>query len=171
MAFVPSRKYSVQGGHCPNAEVPVDWKKIQMHNWVQFNSQIDRVRVRINMGKNPTIEFLPSPVERDDPFELFVIMVFECVNVILELNDKMSLRVGPLQLGSRGEWLAYDPVAQAFCKANGQVNYKDIAKVNASKPNSIGEIEFFDPRALLAYVSMPSLVERTETGGRRGLRA
>ena len=53
--------------HMPT--VPVDWKKIQMHNWVQYNSQIDEVRVRINMGKNPTIEFLPSPVEGDDPFQ------------------------------------------------------------------------------------------------------
>jgi hypothetical protein len=143
-------------------KIPVDWKKIQMHNWVQYKSRIDEVRVKINMGKNPTIEFLPSPVEGDDPFELFVIMVVECTNVILELNDKMGLEVGPLQLGSRGEWLIYDPVARAFCKANGQVTYEDIAKVNASKPNSIGEIEFFDPRDLLAYISMPSLVERTD---------
>ena len=147
--------------------VPVDWKKIQMHNWVRRNSQIDQVRVRINMGKNPTIEFLPSPVEGDDPFQIFVIMVVEVVNVILKLEETIGLRVGPLQLGSRGEWLVFDPVARIFCRMNGQVTYEGVAKVNASKPRSIGEIEFFDPRALLAYVSMPSLVARTDKRAER----
>ncbi len=147
--------------------VPVDWKNIQMHNWVQRKSQIDQVMVRINLGKNPSIEFLPSPVEGDDPFQIFVILVFEVVNVILKLFDTIGLRVGPLQLGSRGEWLVYDPVARIFCRMNGQVKYEGVAKVNASKPRSIGEIEFFDPRALLAYISMPSLVARTDKRAER----
>ena len=114
--------------------VPVDWKKVEMTHWTQYNSEIDRVRVRINMGKNPTIEFLPSPVEGGDPYEIFVILVFEVVNVILKLNDTMGIRLGPLQLGSRGEWLVFDPMARLFCKTNGQVTYEGVAKVNASRP-------------------------------------
>ena len=143
--------------------IPIDWNKVQMHNWVQYNSQVDQVRVRLNIGKIPTIEFLPSPVEGDDPFELFVVMVFECINVILKLNDTMGLRVGPLQLGSRGEWVVYDPVASAFCKMNGQVTYEGVAKVNASRPRAIGEFEFFDPRALLNYLLMPPRLKKVES--------
>ncbi len=135
--------------------IPVDWEKIQMHNWVQYKSKVDSVRVRLNMGKKPTLEFLPSPVEGNDPFDIFVIMVVDCLNVILELDRKFGLRVERLRLGSRGEWVVRDLVARAYCKTNGQVTYDGIAKVNASKPLSFGELEYFDPRALHDYLLMP----------------
>ena len=112
--------------------VPVDWKKIEMNNWTQYTSEIDGVKVKITMGATPMLELLPSPVEGNDPFDLLIINVYECVNVILDLGEKIGLKVGRLQLGSRGEWLVYDPIARAFCKHNGQVNYEGIAKVNAS---------------------------------------
>ena len=144
--------------------IPVDWKKTEMHNWTQYTSQIDSVKVKLNLGGRPTLLFLPSPVEGDDPFRIFVIMVFECVNVILKLNDTMGLKVGPLQLGSRGEWLVYDPVAKSFCKGNGhgQITYKGIGKVNASPPRHIGEFEFHDPRALIDYLAMPKRIRNIE---------
>ncbi|MGA9153595.1 MAG: helix-turn-helix domain-containing protein [Candidatus Nitrosopolaris sp.] len=34
------------------SKVPVDWNKIQMHNWVQYNSKVDSVHVKLNMGNN-----------------------------------------------------------------------------------------------------------------------
>jgi hypothetical protein len=142
--------------------VPVDWKKIEMNNWTQYTSQIDGVKVRINAGVIPMLELLPSPVEGDDPFDLLIINVYECVNVILDLHDKFGLKVGRLQLGSRGEWLVYDPIARAFCKHNGQVTYEGIAKVNASKPLNIGEFEFHDPRSLKDYLLMPQRLKNIE---------
>jgi hypothetical protein len=39
--------------------VPVDWKKIEMHNWTQYASQIDSVKVRLNTGATPILELLP----------------------------------------------------------------------------------------------------------------
>lgn len=150
--------------------IPVDWKKIDMHNWKQYSSRIDGMHIRLNVAKTSVLEFLPTPKDGDDPFAIFVILVFECVNVILDLYDKIGLRVGPLELGSRGEWLVYDPVARSFCRSNGQVTYSGIGKVNASKPRCIGELEFFDPRALQNYLLMPPRVanidvrtERMET--------
>jgi DNA-binding MarR family transcriptional regulator len=144
--------------------IPVDWKKIEMHNWTQYTSQIDGVHVRLNDGSVPSLVFLPSPVEGDDPFQLYTVMVIACVNVMLELNDKFGLRVGPLELGSRGEWLVYDPVAKSFCKntGHGQVTYDGIGKVNASPPRHIGEFEFHDPRALLDYLEMPKRLQNIE---------
>jgi DNA-binding MarR family transcriptional regulator len=46
-------------------EIPMDWKKIQMRNWAQYNSQVDNVKVRVNLGKTPTLELFPSPVDGD----------------------------------------------------------------------------------------------------------
>ena len=80
----------------------------------------------------------------------------------MDLHYKIGLKVGNLQLGSRGEWLIYDPIARAFCKHNGQVNYEGIAKVNASKPLKIGEFEFHDPRALHDYILMPQRLKNIE---------
>jgi predicted transcriptional regulator len=142
---------------------PVDWKNIQMHNWVQYNSEVDEVKVRINVGKIPTLELIPSPVEGDDPYELFVILISECHNVLGLLYDRIGLSTGRLHLSSRGEWLVFDPIAKAFCKHNGQVTYAGIGKVNASKPGRIGELEFQDPRILLEYMMMPMRVKNIET--------
>ena len=142
--------------------IPVDWKKIEMHNWTQYKSQIDSVHVRLNDGAVPTLLLIPSPVEGDDPYSVIHGYVFACVNVILELHDKIGLRVGPLELGSRGEWVVYDPVAKSFCKNNGQVTYDGIGKVNASPPRHIGEFEFHDPRALIDYLVMPKRIQNIE---------
>lgn len=144
--------------------IPVEWKKIEMRNWTQYTSHIDSVHVRLNDGGVPTLLLLPSPVEGDDPFQLYTIMVFACVNVIIQLHDRIGLMVGPLELGSRGEWLVYDPVAKSFCKNNGhgQITYDGIGKVNASPPRHIGEFEFYDPRALVDYLAMPKRVQNIE---------
>jgi predicted transcriptional regulator len=144
--------------------IPVNWKRIEMHNWTQYISEIDSVHVRLNDGAVPTLVLLPSPVEGDDPFQLYTLMVFVCVNVIIKLNDNLGIRVGSLELGSRGEWLVYDPVAKSFCKnsGHGQVTYDGIGKVNASPPRHIGEFEFYDPRALVDYLAMPKRVQHTE---------
>jgi hypothetical protein len=142
--------------------IPVDWKKIEMHNWTQYTSQIDNVKVRLNTGHIPTLELLPSPVEGADPFELLVTNVYECYNVLTNLYSKIGLKTGRLELGSRGEWLIYDPIARAFCKHNGQVDYQGIAKVNASRPLNIGELEYYDPRALKDYLLMPYRIKNME---------
>ena len=141
---------------------PVDWKRIQMHNWVQYTSEIDSVKVRINMGKNPTLELIPSPLNGDDPYDIYTRLVFECMNVIQTLNSRIGIEVGMPKLSSRGEWLVYDPLARAFCKVNGQVTYEGIAKVNASTPRKLGEFEFNDPKALYDYLLMPSRLKKIE---------
>lgn len=142
--------------------VPVDWKKIQMNNWTQYTSRIDDVKVRLNLGKGPTIELIPSPVDGGDPFDLYITLVDECMNAIHNLYDRIGLEVGKLELSSRGEWLVYDPIARSLCKYNGQVTYEGIGKVNASKPRRIGEIEFHDPRILIDYLTMPIRLKNIE---------
>jgi predicted transcriptional regulator len=143
--------------------IPVDWKKIEAHNWTQYTSQIDTVKVRVNMGKNPTLELFPSAVDGENIYDLIIIVLYECINATLELYKKIGLRIGKLQVCSKPEWGVYDPVAREFCKHNGQVTYNGIGKVNASKPRKIGEFEFYDPRSLFDYMRMPNRLKYIET--------
>ena len=143
--------------------IPVDWKRIEMHNWTQYSSQIDSVKIRLNVGKIPTLDLFPSAVDGDEPYDLIVTVVYECVNAILGLGDKIGLRLGKLELISKPEWVVYDPLAKESCKHNGQVTYDGICKINASKPRKFGEIEFFDPRSLEDYLLMPKRLKNIET--------
>jgi hypothetical protein len=147
----------------PTKPFAVDWKKIEMHNWTQYTSKIDSVNVRLNDGAVSTLVLLPSPVEGDEIFQLYTDIVFACVNAILELHNRLGLKVGHLELGSRGEWLVYDPVAKSFCKNTGQITINGVGKVNASPPRHIGEIEFYDPRNLVDYMLMPKRVQNIES--------
>jgi len=143
--------------------IPVNWKKIQMHNWTQYNSQIDDVKVRLNLGKIPTLELIPSPVAGENIYDLITKTVESCINAYWNLYERIGLKLGSLRVCSRPEWVIHDPIAREFCKQNGQVTYDGIGKVNASKPRHIGEFEFFDPRALSEYLLMPQRLRNVET--------
>ena len=143
--------------------IPVEWKKIEMHNWTQYSSQIDNVKVRLNMGTIPTLVILPSPADGDNIYDLIVKVVYECIYAILELYDKIGLKVGKLQVCSKPEWLVYDGIAKEFCKYNGQTTFEGLGKVNASKPRAIGEFEFHDPLRLLDYFLMPERLKEVHT--------
>jgi hypothetical protein len=143
-------------------DIPLNWRKVHMYNWTAYTSEVDTVKIKLNMGSSPTIEFIPSPVEGDNPFHLYSILFYECSRVAQELNERLGLEVGKLELSSRAEWLTYDPIARSFSKYHGEVTYEGLAKVNASKPRKIGEFEFFDPRALKDYLLMPQRLKNVE---------
>jgi DNA-binding MarR family transcriptional regulator len=58
---------------------PPNWHKVEMNNWSQYNSIVDNIRIKLNMGKTPSIEFLPSPIDGDDPWKLFGILYNDLV--------------------------------------------------------------------------------------------
>jgi hypothetical protein len=142
--------------------IPVDWNRIQMHNWTQYTAVVDNIQVRLNLGKTPSIELIPSPLDGDDYNELIVTLVYDCMGTIRTLEERFGIRVGRLQLSSRGEWIVYDPIAKAYSKHIGQVEYKGVGKVNASAPRRTGEFEFHDPAALVDYLTMPKRVNIIE---------
>jgi predicted transcriptional regulator len=153
-------RFKAEVTHMPT--IPVDWKKVQMHNWVQFRSEVDTIRVHLNMGEHPTIELIPSPVDGKDPNDMLITLTQDCLNVLVALEDHMDMRFGRLQKSSRPEWVVYDPIAKSFCQYNGQVTVDGVGKVNASAPLSIGEFEFNDPRDAAEYISMPRRVYKIE---------
>lgn len=140
----------------------VDWNHVQMHNWSLYTSKIDDIHVKLNLGKKPTIEFLPSATDGDGALELVVTLVQECLRVAFRLEERTGIIIGPLRLEPRGEWVAYSPVARWYSTTYGQVTVKDVGKVNASGPQKIGEFEFQDLRDLADYMLTPRRVKKIE---------
>jgi hypothetical protein len=141
---------------------PLDWNKIVMSNWCQYNSIVDNIRVHLNNGKAPSIEFIPSPIDGSNPWELFVILYNDCNAVATKLEQILDMEIGRLDLEPGTEWVVYDPLAKVISEYNGQITLDGIGKINASKPLHRGEIEFFDPRFAADYITMPKRVSNIE---------
>jgi hypothetical protein len=113
---------------------PLDWNKIEMNNWKQYNSIIDDVKVHLNYGKDPSIEFIPSPVNDNNPWELFGILFNDCTEVARKLEQLLGMQIGRLEIEPGAEWVVYDPVANIISKYNGRITVDLLGKINASKP-------------------------------------
>jgi hypothetical protein len=117
-----------------------------MNYWTQYGSKVDNVRVHLNNGKTPTIEFIPSSVDGDDPYMLRDMVSYDCIKAVEKLEENVGIEIGRFEQSSRPEYVVYDPVAKAFSKYIGQVN------VEGDGNRHIGEFEFHDPRALAEYM-------------------
>jgi hypothetical protein len=142
--------------------IPIDWHKVEMNNWNQYCNEINGIKLHINHGNNPTIEFIPPPVDGDSPDSLHIKLLQDCILIAQELEDRLNMKFGRLELSSKGEWVVYDPIAKAFSRNIGQITVDGIGKVNASKPKRQGEFEFNDPRACGDYMAMPRRLSEIE---------
>jgi DNA-binding MarR family transcriptional regulator len=140
----------------------VDWHKVEMNNWTQHSTIVDDVKVHLNECTKPSIEFLPSPIEGDNPWELCGLLYYECSEVARKLEDIFEMEIGILKMESRPEWVVHDPLANQICKYNGQITVEELAKINASKPSRIGALEYFDPQFASEYCTMPRRVSNIE---------
>jgi predicted transcriptional regulator len=141
---------------------PLDWNKVTMNNWKQYNNIVDNIRVHLNDGKSPSIEFIPSPIDGENPWELFGILYNDCNEVARKLEQLLDMEIGRLELEPGAEWVVYDPLAKLISRYNGQITLNGFGKINASKPFRRGEIEFFDPRFAADYISMPKRISNIE---------
>ena len=82
---------------------PVDWNRVEMRNWSQFTSEVDSIKIKLNNGKYPTIEFLPDSVDGDDPYRLYCSLILTCNDVARNLEQTLDMRIGRLELSSKGE--------------------------------------------------------------------
>ncbi|MGB0026736.1 MAG: winged helix-turn-helix domain-containing protein [Nitrososphaeraceae archaeon] len=142
--------------------IPVDWHKVEMHNWDQYNNTISGIKVHIILGNQPTIEFIPGAIDGDNPDSLRIKLLQACTDVAVKLESILNMKIGRLELSSRGEWVVYDPVAHTYAKQFGQITIDGVGKVNASKPSRIGAFEFFDPRDCADYMDMPKRLSNLE---------
>ena len=71
----------------------LDWNKVQMNSWAQYGSKVDNIRVRLNNGKSPTIEFMPSPVDGDDPYKLYGMVLYDCTKLLKGLRRQLVLKL------------------------------------------------------------------------------
>ena len=133
-----------------------------MNNCNQYNSIVDNIKVHLNNGKAPSIEFIPSPINGSNPWELFGILYYDCNEVARKLEQLLEMEIGRLEIESGPEWVVYDPVASIISKQNGQITVDGLGKINASKPLRRGELEYFDPRFAAEYLSMPRRISNIE---------
>lgn len=141
---------------------PLDWNKVEMKNWSQYNSTVDNIKVHLNNGKIPSIEFIPSPISGSNPWELFGILYNDCNEVARKLEQLLGMEIGRLEIEHGAEWVIYDPVASIISNQIGQITVNQLGKINASKPKRRGELEYFDPRFAAEYLTMPRRISNIE---------
>ena len=105
---------------------PLDWKKVALNNWTQYNSIVDDVKVHLNNGITPSMEFIPSPIDGSNPWELFGILYNDCNEAARKLEQTLDMEIGRLEVEHGTEWVVYDPVAKLISKQNGQDQYSTL---------------------------------------------
>jgi predicted transcriptional regulator len=142
--------------------IPVDWHKVEMHNWNQYTTEVDGIKVKLNDGNNPTIEFLPSAIDGSDPLNLYFRLFSDCNEVAKHLEQVLDMQIGRLELSSKAEWVVPNPVAKTITNKTGRVTVDGVGKINASLPNRYGEFEFYDPMAAAEFLVMPQRLLKLE---------
>lgn len=141
---------------------PVDWHTVEMYNWNQYTTKVDSVKIKLNNGHKPTIEFIPAPVDGNDPIKLYLSLILDCNDAATKLEQTLDMRIGRPELSSKGEWIIYNPLARTITEYAGRVTVNGIGKINASLPRRYGEFEFCDPRAAAEFLEMPRHVTGLE---------
>jgi predicted transcriptional regulator len=142
----------------------VDLHKVEMNNWNQYTTEIGSIKIKLNDGDNPTIEFLPAAIDGNDPLNLYFRLFSDCDEVAKNLEQTLDMQIGRLELSSKAEWVIYSPLAKAITKTIGRVTVEGVGKINASLPNRYGEFEFHDPRTAAEFLEMPGRIARLEQG-------
>jgi predicted transcriptional regulator len=101
--------------------IQVDWHKVEMHNWNQYNIVVGSVKVKLNAGDIPTIEFLPAAIDGNDPNKLYIELSSDCTEVAKRLEQIFDMQIGRLELSSKGEWVVYNPLAKAITNTTGRL--------------------------------------------------
>jgi predicted transcriptional regulator len=140
----------------------VDWQKVEMHNWDQYTTVVGSVKVKLNHGATPTIEFLPDAIEGNDYLQIYLRLFSDCDEVAWNLEQILDMQIGRLELSSKGEWVIHNPLAKAITNEIGRVTVDGVGMINASLPNRYGEFEFHDPRAAAEFLEMPRHLARLE---------
>jgi predicted transcriptional regulator len=140
----------------------LDWRKVEMHNWNQYTTEVGSVKVKLNAGDTPTIEFLPAAIDGNDPINLYLRLFSDCNEVAKNLEETLDMQIGELELSSKAEWVIPNPLAKAITNKIGRVTVEGIGMINASLPNRYGEFEFHDPRSAADFLQMPGRLARLE---------
>ena len=148
--------------------IPSKWGSSNMKNWNEYYFQLDEIKLKLNCGISPTMEFIMPPIDdyEGNPHKIYCFLQEQCHETVKRLEHIYGLKVGPLELSSQGEWVVYnDPFAESLSKRY-NLNIPGVAKVNASKPNRWGEIEFptpYDAANYLNYIkSLPEVSSKID---------
>ena len=126
--------------------IPTNWNKAPMNNWTEYWFELNNVKIKLNCGQSPSVEFIMPPVDdyEGNPEKIYCLLQTNCQEVVQQIQNIYNMRIGPIELSSNGEWVVYDPIAKAVSKQF-NVSIPGVAKINASKPVKRGEFEFPTP--------------------------
>ncbi len=141
---------------------PVNWKRVQMTNWVQYRGKVDKISVTINEGKTKKVVFTLTNLPGDRLLDMLLSAIHEYHKAAFRMFELFGIRLGHPEQASRPEYVAYDPLARQVCKDIGQVTIPGVAKINASRPLSRGEMEYHDLEDLASYALMPRRLQHVK---------
>ena len=106
----------------------LDWNRVQMNSWAQYGSKVDNVRVRLNDGKSPTIEFMPSRVDGDDPYKLYGMVLYDCIKAAERLEEAVDIEIGRLEQSSFQNMLSTTLLQKQFPNISARWMWKILEK-------------------------------------------
>jgi hypothetical protein len=65
-----------------------------MHNWRQYTTVVGSVKIKLNAGDIPTIEFLPAAIDGNDPNKQYVELSSDCTEVAKHLEQIFDMQIG-----------------------------------------------------------------------------
>jgi hypothetical protein len=78
-------------------------KKVKMNHWDKYCIESNGIKIHFNIGKEPTVEFLPGPIDGTDPKDMQNALLQDCIEASQELEKRLNIRMGRLQESSKGE--------------------------------------------------------------------
>jgi hypothetical protein len=137
-------------------QIAVDWKRVEMRNWVQYTTKISGIRVRLNSGKS--LEVTPLPVFGYCPWEILVESSRSADGLARHLEERFQMQLGLSFISRRPHFGVYDPVANEYTK-HFELS-TEAGRMDRSE--DFGEIDYYSPEAAAEYIRMPKRVKRIE---------
>jgi len=98
--------------------IPTNWKKVDMNNWTEYWFELNDVKIKLNCGQSPTVEFIMPPMDdyEGNPHAIYCSLQTNCLQVVQQIQTIYNMSIGSIELSSKAEWVVYDPVSKALSK-------------------------------------------------------
>lgn len=139
-----------------DADIPIDWRKVEMQNWGRLIGSV--YDVTVEKTTKHLIVYPKIRTERD-PYVALLKAYEEAIRVAKSIENRFGLILGLPELNRKPHFGFKDPIADKLSEYQ-ETTLSDIGRIDQSPGE--GEIEFFDPSTAADYIAMPNRVKRIE---------